>query len=276
MKIGRLFRAQHSDSARYLHCFTDAVFLNSSPARKPNIQWLVSIFRSTIFHSGGSEYIMHTLFNPENKFWNFMGKLADVACMSILWLITSLPIFTIGASTAAFYSFTLDAVQDKEGSVWSSYFSAFRKHFKKSTLIWLVQIVLFAFLLLNLYAAWNFYLMKGLLGLGFLSLAVCGMLILICTGFYLYPILVSFEFSVKKVIIDSFIMAIRNPHVTITQILLFILAGYCIYQISGLFFFWLGAAFFFCSYFIWGLFLKYAGVKVERKKKKKRPADPYI
>ena len=35
-------------------------------------------------------------------------------------------------------------------------------------------------------------------------------------------------------------------------------------------------AFFFCSYFIWGLFLKYAGVKVEKKKKKKKTMDPYL
>ena len=206
-----------------------------------------------------------------------MGKLADVACMSILWLITSLPIITIGASTAAFYSFTLDAVKDEEGGVWNSYFTAFKKYFKKSTAIWLMQLLVNAFILINLYASWSFYLIKGMLGLGFLSLAVCGALIVLCTGFYVYPILVAYDFPVKKVITDSFVMAIRNPHVTVSQIVLFCLAGFCIYQISGLFFYWLGLAFFFCSYFIWGLFLKYAGVKIERKKKrKKQPIDPYI
>ena len=73
---------------------------------------------------------MHILFNPENKFWNFMGKITDVSCMSLLWLLTSLPVFTIGASTAAFYSFTLDAVGDNEGRVIGSYFSAFKANFK--------------------------------------------------------------------------------------------------------------------------------------------------
>ena len=27
---------------------------------------------------------MYQLFNPENKFWNFIAKITDVACMSIL------------------------------------------------------------------------------------------------------------------------------------------------------------------------------------------------
>ena len=67
---------------------------------------------------------MHTLFNPENKFWSFIGKIADVCFMGVLWAITSLPVFTLGAATAAFYSFTLDQVKDLEGGVWNSYFSA--------------------------------------------------------------------------------------------------------------------------------------------------------
>ena len=57
---------------------------------------------------------------------------------------------------------------------------------------------------------------------------------------------------------------------------LFLLAGVGIWWISGLFFFWIGLAIFFSSYFIWGLFLKYAGVKVEKKKKKKKLPDPYL
>lgn len=219
---------------------------------------------------------MYTLFNPENKFWNFMGKITDVACMSLLWLLTSLPVFTIGASTAAFYSFTLDAVQDGEGGVWSSYFSAFRENFKKATVIWLLQLVVTAFLAVNLYAAWNFYLTKGLIGLGLLSLAVFGMVVCVGTGLYVYPILASYNFPVKKIIVDSFIMAMGNPHVTVSVIALFGLAVAGICWISGLFFFWIGLAIFFSSYFILGLFLKYAGVKVEKKKKKKRLQDSYL
>lgn len=219
---------------------------------------------------------MYTLFNPENKFWNFIGKIADVACMSLLWFLTSLPIVTIGASTAAFYSFTLDAVHDEEGKVLSTYFSAFRENFKKATLLWLLQLVLTAFLAVNLYAAWNFYLLKGVVGLGLLSLALFGLIVCTGTGFYLYPILVYYDFPVKKIITDSFIMAVGNPHVTISVMVLFLLAGAGIWWISGLFFFWIGLAIFFSSYFIWGLFLKYAGVKVEKKKKKKKLQDPYI
>ena len=220
---------------------------------------------------------MHTLFNPENKFWNFMGKITDVSCMSLLWLLTSLPVFTIGASTAAFYSFTLDAVGDNEGRVIGSYFSAFKANFKKATLLWLLQLTLGALLAVNLYAAWNFYLTKGIIALGFLSLSGCAALVAICCSVYIYPILAAYDFPVKKILTDSFVMATGNLHVTISLLVLFLLAGVGIYYLGGLFFFWIGLAIFFSSYFIWGLFLKYAGVKIEKKKRKKNsPMDPCL
>ena len=220
---------------------------------------------------------MHTLFNPENKFWNFMGKITDVSCMSLLWLLTSLPVFTIGASTAAFYSFTLDAVGDNEGRVIGSYFSAFKANFKKATLLWLLQLALGALLAVNLYAAWNFYLTKGIIALGFLSLSGCAALVVICCSLYIYPILAAYDFPVKKILTDSFVMATGNLHVTISVLVLFLLAAVGTYYLGGLFFFWIGLAIFFSSYFIWGLFLKYAGVKVEKKKKKKNShMDPCL
>ncbi len=220
---------------------------------------------------------MHTLFNPENPFWAFMGKIVDVCLMSILWALTSLPLFTAGAATAAFYSFTLDQISDLEGGVWRSYFSAFRKNFRKATCLWLIQLAAGAFLGLNLYAAWKFYTLKGILGLAPLSLAFCGSLIFVMVSQYLYPILASYDFPVKKVIMDSFVMAMGNLHVSITLLVLLLLVAVGIYYISGLFFFWIGLSIFASSYFIWGLFQKYAGVKVEKKKKKKKtPIDPYL
>ena len=220
---------------------------------------------------------MHILFNPENKFWNFMGKITDVFCMSFLWLLTSLPVFTIGASTAAFYSFTLDAVGDNEGRVIGSYFTAFRANFKKATLLWLLQLTLGVLLAVNLYAAWIFYLAKGVITLGFLSLSVCAALVAVCCSVYIYPILAAYDFPVKKILTDSFIMATGNLHVTISVLVLFFLAAVGIYYLGGLFFLWIGLAIFFSSYFIWGLFLKYAGVKIEEKGKKKNPPkDLYL
>ena len=214
--------------------------------------------------------------NLDSPMLRFLTTLTHYLVLSLVYIVSCIPIITIGASTAAFYSFTLDAVTDNEGRVLSSYFSAFRENFKKSTLIWLIQLLVMVFMAVNLFAAWNFYLAKGALGLGVLSMALCGMLIVMGTGVFVYPIVVCYDFPVKKIIADSFVMAIRNPHVTVSVLVLFALTGVGVYFVSGLFFFWFGLGIFFSSYFIWGLFMKYAGVTVPKKKKKKNSIDPYL
>lgn len=210
---------------------------------------------------------MSRLFDPENKFWNAIGKVADVACMSLLWCITSIPLVTIGASTTAFYAFTMRQVRDTEGSILSGYFTAFKKHFKKATVLWLIMAAGLAFFAVDLVGVWNFYLLVGgvpaiLLGAVILCLLV---LFLACT-LYIWPLLAVFDFPLKKLLSNSFIMAVGNLPYTITLFLLWGLAAVVFYYLSGVFFFWVGLAIFFSSYFINTVFKKYTGELAEEQK----------
>ena len=47
--------------------------------------------------------MLQGLFNYDNPVWRFIGKLGDLIILNVLWLITSIPIVTIGASTTALY-----------------------------------------------------------------------------------------------------------------------------------------------------------------------------
>ena len=46
---------------------------------------------------------MGKIFNINNPFWTFMGKLVDVVVLHFIWLVCSLPVVTFGASTTALY-----------------------------------------------------------------------------------------------------------------------------------------------------------------------------
>lgn len=201
---------------------------------------------------------MYHLFNPENKFWNFIAKITDAACMSILWALVSLPLFTIGAATTAFYDFSLHQVNDREGKILKSFFGSFRAHFGRATLLWLTELAGIAFFALDLWAAWNFYLTKGgVIGIALMGFCACFALIFLSCVMYIYPLLAAFNFNLKKILRDSFIMAMGNLHVTITLFVMTALVCVLIYYVSGLFFFWIGLYIFFSSYFITGVFLKY-------------------
>ena len=201
---------------------------------------------------------MYHLFNPENKFWNFIAKITDAACMSILWALVSLPLFTIGAATTAFYDFSLHQVNDREGKILKSFFGSFRAHFGRATVLWRTELAGIAFFALDLWAAWNFYLTKGgVIGIALMGFCACFALIFLSCVMYVYPLLAAFNFNLKKILRDSFIMAMGNLHVTITLFVMTALVCVLIYYVSGLFFFWIGLYIFFSSYFITGVFLKY-------------------
>lgn len=186
-----------------------------------------------------------------------MGKITDVACMSLLWLVTSLPIVTVGASTAAFFSFCLHQVYDTEGGVWKSYFTAFKKFFKKATVIWLIELAGIVFFIMDLHAAWELYCSVGIPGLVVLSLCACLCVIFACCTFYIYPTLAAYDFPLKKLLTNSFILSVGNLPVSVTLIVMFVLVCVATYYVSGLFFLWMGLFIFFASYFVSGVFRKY-------------------
>ena len=116
----------------------------------------------------------------------------------------------------------------------------------------------------DLVGVWNLYLFVGglpaiLVGALVLCLTV---LFLGCT-FYIWPLLAVFDFPLKKLLGNSFIMAVGNLPVTLTLALLWALAGVGCFYMSGVFFVWVGLAIFVSSYFINTVFKKYTGELAE-------------
>jgi len=68
-----------------------------------------------------------------------LSLLADVALLNLLWLICSIPILTLGASTAALYA-CLFARQRGEPCGASAFFCAFRVHFRRATVLWFIAL----------------------------------------------------------------------------------------------------------------------------------------
>ena len=106
---------------------------------------------------------------------------------------------------------------------------------------WLIELAGIAFFALDLWAAWNFFLANGgVAGIALLGFCACIALIFLSCLMYVYPLLAAFDFRLKKILRDSFIMAMGNLHVTITLFVMTALVCVLIYYVSGLVFFWIG------------------------------------
>ena len=51
----------------------------------------------------------------DNGFFRTLGKLADLMILNILFIVCSIPIFTIGASLTAMYYVTLKMAENEDG-----------------------------------------------------------------------------------------------------------------------------------------------------------------
>ncbi len=94
---------------------------------------------------------MAKLLGYDNPVWRFMGRVADVFFLTVLWGVCCLPVITVGASTSALYYVSLKMVKNREGYLWKSFFKAFRENFAQATAAWLIMLGIGAFLGGDLY-----------------------------------------------------------------------------------------------------------------------------
>ena len=78
---------------------------------------------------------MRNWFRQSSAIMRALSLLADVALLNLLWLVCSIPILTLGASTTALYA-CLFARQREESCGVRAFFSAFRAHLRRATALW--------------------------------------------------------------------------------------------------------------------------------------------
>ena len=92
---------------------------------------------------------MNRLFGMDSPLMVALMKIGDLLCLSVLWLVFSLPIFTIGASSTALYAAVHHCLRRNEAGIWKHFWNAFRENFKRSTLAWLIELLVLAVLMLD-------------------------------------------------------------------------------------------------------------------------------
>ena len=85
------------------------------------------------------------MFNYDNKVFEFINRVVDTMFTTLLWVVFSLPVITLGASTTAFYEVVHKVLRKNKGYVWHTFWSTFIANFKRSTIVWLIQLALSLF-----------------------------------------------------------------------------------------------------------------------------------
>ena len=84
---------------------------------------------------------MSGIFNLDAPIWVFMGEVADVIILSLLWWLCCLGVVTIGAANTAMYYVLGKKVRKESTYVAKDFFKSFRQNFRQSVPISLITII---------------------------------------------------------------------------------------------------------------------------------------
>lgn len=207
---------------------------------------------------------MNTLFNMDNGFFRFMGKVCDMILLDILTLILCIPIVTIGPALTALFYVSMKIVRDEEGYVFRSFFKSFRQNFKQGVLLELAVIAAAAVLYVDLVVVNNWMAENNSILIRLLFFALIGFTLLsVVTSVYIFPILAKFDNPTKRVLINSVMMAVKHLPNSVFMVIVVIAAGVSVYIYPIMIFFVIGLAAFINSFVLRRIFDNYIKVDSE-------------
>lgn len=180
--------------------------------------------------------MMDRIFNMDNKFFTFMGRVADLILLNIIFLLSCIPIVTIGASITAMYYVTLKMARNEDSYIFRSFVKSFKQNFKQSTIIWLILLAVGALLFVD------FNIMEQAGSEGVFKAVYLGLyLLLLLFGMvfaYIFPLLSRFDNTVKNTFLNALKMAIAHfPYtvliLAITYVPMFLTLNYGVVLVYG-------------------------------------------
>lgn len=208
---------------------------------------------------------MKQLFSYDSPVSQVLFKLCWACCLGAVWLVCSLPVFTLGAATTALYAVTLKLVRDAEGtSPLKQFFAAFRANFRQATGLWLLLLCAGAFLATDLYVASRLRVSTAGAAAVFWTLLfavlLAAALIYVIVLLYVFPLLSYFENSSRAMLLNALLVGVRYLFCTILMLVFHaVLAWVTINLFTPLFAFGEGLCALGCSYLLSNVFYSLSG-----------------
>ena len=143
----------------------------------------------------------------DNVVMRALGRLCDFMLLNILWVVCSIPLVTIGASTTALYTVMLKVVKNEEGYIVKGFLGAFKENFKKSTLIWLILAVLGIIIGIDSRVAAG---MSSTMRTVFQSIFIIFSIVWLCVVIYVFPLTARYENSIRNTFKNALILSVAK------------------------------------------------------------------
>ncbi|MBR5386790.1 MAG: DUF624 domain-containing protein [Clostridiales bacterium] len=160
---------------------------------------------------------MRDLLKPTNPVMRFLTAVFNLMIANLFFIITSIPIVTMGPSLVALYKITFEILDGEEVFLFQDFYGALFKNIKRSVLLWIPMLLVSLIMGYSVFLVW-----AGLEGTKFWMMLppLLFIFIIFSVGAYAFPLLSQCYDPLKDVIRNSFLLAIGHLPTTIFIFLL--------------------------------------------------------
>ena len=172
-----------------------------------------------------------SFFNPKSTATRFLTGLCNLIIVNLLFIITCIPIFTIGASFTSLYRITIAILAGDNPSIFKDYFRAFRDNFIKATLLELFYAAVSAFFIFEVVMV-NTMMSPDLSWVQYIPYFF--LILILSHTLYSFPLLAWFEESFGQILKNALLLSITNLPVTIMYVVITAGLAYAVWQFPSL------------------------------------------
>ncbi|MBE6943335.1 MAG: DUF624 domain-containing protein [Ruminococcaceae bacterium] len=150
---------------------------------------------------------MNNVFDPDGKMMELLWKPIHIMLLNLLWVLFSLPVVTIGASTTALYSVLIKMKNGLESNLFRDFWDAFRQNFRQATVMWLLFLCAAFVFTTDIVFFLN---MGGFFGT-FFAMVFFGLdIILLMLGTYAFPMQATFDNKIVTTLKSALYLSFRH------------------------------------------------------------------
>lgn len=147
-----------------------------------------------------------------NPVFDFINTLCNYVVLNLLFLITCLPVITIGTALSSLYYVTLKEARGEYGYLVRTYLREFRKNLKSGTAAFAVLFFTGALLLFNV-SFW--FSMNSLLTSVIAAIMLIACIVWFLVFSYTFPLIGRFENTTKQTLHNAFCLMMSNVKYTL-------------------------------------------------------------
>lgn len=150
---------------------------------------------------------MGGIFSLDGPIVGALGRICDLLILSVLWIVFSLPVVTMGAATTALYTMTLRIVRNEDGAIVRGFWNAFRENLRQSTMIHLILLALAVLLVFYRSAVLT---LGGSLQKFFTVVTVLFWILWLMEALFVFPVQARFENDLRTNMKNAWFIAAGN------------------------------------------------------------------